>query len=320
VPSVPGVLVDIVRDFFAAHQLMRRLFDRYRKGELRFEELEAFVGDDEDSVLFRLKERCHALFRPGRGGTRMANPREALFDLAVGSLFHEAMKFRENFYQREIYGPRVRALRSAAGEEADPFFREFEKIMATISERLEEGLQETETLVDQTGEQLRVLLAEHAGNGYLARYLTENAKTAEAVFGEDLDVLLDEIHGGAAAGFALAGRSYLTSGYYQAADRAFAEAIARGGDEASLSRLQACARGLAAYLAGDYAACVACLFDWIDGGEPLDPGLVDLAHAAVSRIEKLAEGADRERVAREASELLARLGPRPDGRAPERAA
>ena len=47
----------------------------------------------------------------------MARRREVLFDLAVGSLFHEAMKFRENFYQREVYGPRVRALRDAARAE-----------------------------------------------------------------------------------------------------------------------------------------------------------------------------------------------------------
>ena len=58
------------------------------------------MGDGEDSVLFRLKERCHALFRGGEQPSEVVMRREALFDLAVGSLFHEAMKFRENLYQR----------------------------------------------------------------------------------------------------------------------------------------------------------------------------------------------------------------------------
>ena len=57
-------LVDIVRDFIAAHRTTMRLFERFRAGELRFTELRELIGDDEGSVLFRLKERCHSLFRP----------------------------------------------------------------------------------------------------------------------------------------------------------------------------------------------------------------------------------------------------------------
>ena len=103
-----------------------------------------------------------ALFRPAARGKGVAMRRAALFDLAVGSLFHEAMKFRENFYQREVYGPRVRALRSAAGEETDALFQEFEKILGIVSTRLVEGLEETETLLAQTSEQrLRLLQALH---------------------------------------------------------------------------------------------------------------------------------------------------------------
>ena len=73
--------------------------------------------------------------------------REALFDLAVGSLFHEAMKLRENLYQREVYGPRVRALRSDAGEENEALFDEFEKMLGAVAQRLDEGLRESETLL-----------------------------------------------------------------------------------------------------------------------------------------------------------------------------
>ena len=130
VPNRASALVDILREFLAAHRLTRRLFARYRSGELRFEELEDLVGDDEHSVLFRLKGRCHALFRRDPGHPALAVRREALFDLAVGSLFHEAMKFRENFYQREVYGPRVRALRTESGGENAALFQEFEKILS----------------------------------------------------------------------------------------------------------------------------------------------------------------------------------------------
>jgi hypothetical protein len=301
-------LVEIVRTFLAAHRTMKRLFVRFRNRELRFAELEELVGDDESSVLYRLKERCHALFRPRDAKSAMSMRREALFDLAVGSLFHEAMKFRENFYQREIYGPRVRALRSESAEEGDVLFREFEKILGTVSERLEEGLQETEILIEQTGDQLRVLLAERPNNGFVVRYLIENPALVEEVFAIPLDALLTEIEGAAAAGFELAGRSYLESGFYGDAESAIAAAIERGGRAEDLDRLSQYARGMAAYLAGDYAECVARLDEWFDGCGGNEERLMDIARVALSKIDQLAEGENRERAIAEAAALVERLG------------
>jgi hypothetical protein len=179
-----AALADITREFLLAHRLMRRLFALYRKDELRFEELERLIGDDEHSVLFRLKGRCHGLFRREPGRRALAMRREALFDLAVGSLFHEAMKFRENFYQREVYGPRVRALRTESGAENEALFREFEKILAAVAQRLEEGLHESEALLVQTREQLALLLAEYHDNGFVVRCLIENRADVEVVFDE----------------------------------------------------------------------------------------------------------------------------------------
>ncbi len=302
----PGV-VDIVRDFLAAHQAIRSLFARYRRDALRFEEVQALFSDEEASVLFRLKERCHALFRPGQGSTRVAMRREVLFDLAVGSLFHEAMKFRENFYQREVYGPRVRALRDAAKGEADELFEEFEKILAHVSERLEEGLHETETLLAQTRAQLSVLLAEHHEDGYVTRCLIEKPELVEEVFTEGLDALLAGMHGDAAAGYERAGHSYVASAYFEDAERCFAEAEARGGNSSALEPHLAYARGMKAYLAGDYGTSVAELERWAVGATPRDTDLAALAHTAVSTIDRLAVGEDRDRVVAAASALLERI-------------
>jgi hypothetical protein len=305
----PG-LVDIVREYFEAHQLVRDLFSRFRTGELRFAELGRLISDDEGSVLFRLKERCHALFRAGTESTRGVHHREALFDLAVGSLFHEAMKFRENFYQSEIYGPRVRALRdeAGAGAEAKNLFQEFERMLATGTERLDEGLQECELLLARTRDQLQVLLGLHRNDGFLARYLVEESKLVEAVFDRPLDAILAELHGDAAQGYALAGHSYLDSGYYVAADGAFADAIARGGDRARYEPFCAYALGMEAYLARDYRASVEQLARWLEAGMPASLELRGLARAAVSRIGQLAVGGDRQQVAAQADALVGRMG------------
>jgi tetratricopeptide (TPR) repeat protein len=304
--SSPTGLVDIVRDFLEAHQLMQRLFGRYRRDDLRFAELEELVGNGEGSVLFRLKERCHTLFRTGEGGSGAVR-REVLLDLAVGSLFHEAMKFRESFYQREVYGPRVRALQSEEGVDGDALFRDFEKMLAAVSPRLEEGLRETEALLNHVQEQLKELLVEHREHGHVTRYLLENRALVEDVFGEGIDALLDEIHGEAAKGYALAGRSYLASGYYQEAKRAFAEALARGGERGEFEHLSAYARGMAAYLAGDYGQSVEWLGKWIEATPESDVTLAELAHAAVSKVGQLAPVDEKERITAAASSLLERL-------------
>ena len=306
--SAPPGFVDVIRDFLIAHRELRRLFAMFRAGSLRFEDLDPVVVDDERSVLFRLKERCHALFRPKGGPRREAPERGLLFDLVVGSLFHEAMKFRENFYQREVYGPQVRALRGRAGEGADGLFREFEKILGTVSTRLGEGLEEVETLLAQTCAQLALLLRQHADDGLVLRCLIEHPGLVEEAFDEDLDRLLAGLQrGDPARGFELAARSYLESGHYAEAERAFAEAERRGGDAGELDRQAAYARGMRAYLSGDYARCVAQLGVWARAATTADGFLAGLAHAALSRLDRLVQAGERAELLRSASALALRL-------------
>jgi len=306
-PVASADLVDIVRDFLTAHTSLAELSARFGDGVLRFEELRALIGDDDRSVLFRLKERSHALFRRRADGANDSTRGELLFDLTVGSLFHEAMKFRESFYQQEIYGPQIRALENESPSKGDALFKEFEKILSLVSERLTEGMHETRILADQTAEQLRALLAEQADAGVVARHLIENADSVEASFGCSLDAFLAEIEGSAAGGFETAGRSYLASGFYPEAASALRGAIDRGGDTVRLARLERYAAGMSAYLSGDYADCVAHLDGWYDEGRDDESDLEQIARAAVSKIEQLAEGDDRAQVGSAAAALVARI-------------
>jgi hypothetical protein len=302
-------LVDIIRDFFAAHRTTKRLFERFRGGELRFNELQVLIGDDEASVLFRLKERCHALFRRRDTGAVISSRGEALFDLAVGSLFHEAMKFRENFYQQEIYGPRVRALASGETREDDVLFLEFEKLLSAVSERLEEGLQETEILIEQSIKQLRTLLRENPNDGQVLRCLLENRTRVEEVFGDAIDEVFAEIEGSAAVGYEFAGRSYLASGFYREAEKAFVLAIERGGGTGELEGLVRFARGMGAYLDREYELCLTQIGASLDGGEGVDDSLLDIARRAVASIDQLVDAEGRERISAAAAALLERIAP-----------
>jgi len=308
VRSVEPALVDIAREFLLAHQQLRQLFERHRRDELHWDEVQELVGGTEASVLFRLKERCHALFRAGELGGDLSAARVALFDLAIGSLFHEAMKLRENFYQLEVYTPKVERARSEAEPGAEGLFEEFARILAASRERLAEAMAESEALLEQTRRQFRVLLAAQRENGLLARYLLENASLAEQVLGEPLEEFFATIHGEAIAGYALAARSYLDSGYFDEARRALGEALARDPTRAGLRRAAAYADGMSAYLRGRYEDALHHLEGWAaDPADPGDAGFRELALAAVSRLGQLVEGERQARLADRAGALARRL-------------
>jgi len=291
-------LVEIAREFLLAYRRTREVAALHRAGELPFEVVQAWVGDDDSSALYRLKERCHHLFRnggdrgEGLGDGGPAMEREALFDLTVGALFHEAMRFRENFYQHEIYGPRVRKLAGASEAEAE-LMREFERILSGASARMDEAIQETDVLLDQTRRQFQGLLAANAKDGLVTRYLIESAGYVALVFEEGLDVLLAGIHGEAAEGYAVAARSYLDSGHFAESGALLAEARTRGGDRAVWLRLGDYAAAMNSYLGGAYDDALASLSAWLDREPAADEvGYAALALDVLSHLGRIPGGPD----------------------------
>jgi len=296
-------LVDIVREYLDVHERMAALFARFRDGTLQFDAVRDLIADDPRSPLFRLKERCHHLFRR-RGTDREPMRRAELFDLAVGSLFHEAMKFRENFYQQVVYAPRMQALRAEVEEDSvedAELLREFEKIQAAAEARMGEALQETEALVAHTGDQLWILLSV-THEGLITRYLIEQRERVERIHSMGLERLLERMHGDVAAAYTAAGRSYLESAHFGHALAALERAGGRDGRPSPLVRY---ARGMQRFLAGDYASSLDHLSGWLDAGlTSEDAPYALLAQAAVARIDRLV---DEEAVLANAARIAARL-------------
>lgn len=281
--STAADFVAILRDFLDAHRALRRVGERYAAGVLAFSEVEALVGDGEGAVLFRLKERCHALFRTAGSPTAMR--REVLFDLAVGALFHESMKFRENFYQHAVYGPKVRELGAVSDPGETDLFREFEKILSESEARTSEALDEALTLLAQTTAELRSMLAAHPEYALVTRFLVEREALVGEVLRSDLAGLLAAIHGSAGEGFATAARSYLESGYYGEAAAAFRRALECDPGREDAPTLQLYAEGMQDFLEGRYADAVGHITGWLE----TDPGRPDHVHAAFNAISKVGQ-------------------------------
>ena len=298
-------LVDIVRDFLDAWATLRQVAARHRSGELEFEQVQALVGEG-GGVLYHLKERSHLLFRGEASQSLLDIGATALFDLAIGALFHEAMKFRENFYQRAVYGPKLRDLRQAGVSDPGGLLHEFEKILEGSAIREDEALQEAETLLVQTKSQFRALLLAHRDSGLLTRYLIERGGEVASVLDESLEALLQALHGTSSAGFVAAARSYLESGFFSDALRVLCQAVAQGAAAEEIERLCAYAEGMQAYVEQRYADAVAHLQAWLEAG-PEDRRQALLAAAALSHLGRLVEAGRDSPLSKEAEALAHRI-------------
>jgi hypothetical protein len=152
-----------------------------------------------------------------------------------------------------------------------------------------------------------VLLSERGAEGFVARFLIERGETLDKLGPPGLEELLAAIHGDAASGYVIAGESYLASGHYEAAHRVLAKALERGGDREQVSQLSAYARGMSAYLAGDYPESLVGLNEWAESGSAGDESLRDLARSAVSSLSRLVDGDHRDRTLESAENLLAKI-------------
>lgn len=222
-------LAQIVRDFMEAYVLEDEVARRLEADELIFASVQRLVGDSEDSALYRLKEETHALFRFEQTSSKEELQAEQLFDLAVGALFHEAMRFREGYYLTTTYGPRLEGMLesgAASGRLAASFRRVFE----AGHQRMRESAAESRELFDETRDQLLIVLEHVPRSRAVARSLVEQPERTERVFGVSLDSLLASVYGSAAKGYQLAVSGLIASGHFgEAAEWMGREQVRRSG-------------------------------------------------------------------------------------------
>jgi hypothetical protein len=270
----------IVRDFLESFERSQAVGERLRSGDLEFADVERLVGEGEQSTLYRLKEECHALFRSEAGSARSELQGEELLDLAIGALFHEAMKFREGYYVTTTYGPRLERL-LAGGTPASALTAAFRRVFEAGRRRMLEAQAETQELFRETRDQLAVLLRQLPESGAVARSLVEDPALSERVFGVPLDALLRDLFGSAEKGRSLAVSSLVEGGHYNEAaellERCEAQAGGRGGPSVF-------ARGMARYYAGDLAGALELLSAWIGAGRLGEPGWREHARRALTAV------------------------------------
>ncbi len=246
-------IVEIVKGFLESTLMFADMVKGYHQGNLKFSNVEELVNSTGSSPLFNLKERCHSRFRYMEGDP--CNEKEKLFDLTIGSIFHEVMKLKENLYQLEVYGPRYLELEQRAGNPLpEREFHRFRKIILRAEQGLKEGMEDLKVLFRDVTEQLGELLREYSKNQLLTRFLLENRALFQRVYGRGglEKILASMFKGGIDQAYWAAGNSYLESQYFDMAHRVFKKALNRKPENEMLKFICQFSSGASSYYLNDY--------------------------------------------------------------------
>jgi len=296
-------MVEVVSAYLTAAARFEQIYGAFRQDNLTFEDIEPFIDDKGKSILFLAKESCHALFRQKISG---AIEKEQLFDLTIGTIFHEAMKLRENLYQLQVYGEQGRALQSKATrtKNEEDFLQQLDIILKRAARGFSEGMEETHGLFHEATEQLKSLLPEFRSNGLLLRFFHEQPELVAEIFGDrpgdhPFDILYPL---GRGQTFAATGRSYLESARYGRAQECFVRSLEAGFGDPALPSLLSFSRGMSLFYAGEHEEALDAFEEITDRG-----GLSVESRALLPEIGRVAQ--------RIASELRARGESQAAGRA-----
>ena len=250
-------LLEMVRRLLLAEAAFQEIFGKYKEGKLRFSDIGNWVDERGQSLLYNLKEQSHSLFRVGAKGPVHRN--EWLLDLAIGSIFHEAMMLRENIYQMEVYRPRYLQFKSKVGKTAYEYERnylqQFERIISRAEQGVQEGMEETRSLFEDAVEQLIDFFKGNSANPYLARFLLEHQPLLQKVYGDRKakEIFYLMFEKGLLDAYSLAGRGYLQSGHYDLASFYFAKALKMDPSDHELQFFMNFSLGMNAYYKNAYS-------------------------------------------------------------------
>lgn len=204
--------IDLIKESICVYKKCMECKALFKKGELCFSYVEDFVDDRGKSCLYRLKEMCHTLYRRSEDATY----REKLYDMTVGYIFHEAMKFRENLYQIEYYRPNYIHEIADFTETEKKIIHEMRLFTKKAQRRLKEGLKEIKILLRELVAQLKDLIKLYKDNYLMPRFILENQKDLITIYGKKgYNRLINELYKDGRELLTLkAAESYLESEYY----------------------------------------------------------------------------------------------------------
>lgn len=220
----PVFVRDVVRDFcLAAWRLETHFLDYDRTGTVSFPFLDDLLGrQNSKGLLWRLKDSAHVLFR---GDDEVLGE---YLDWALGYIFHETIKLKEDAYQQMNYKPRFEKLQHhpALEPEEQHLGTELFAVISQTSESIRREVQRVRFILFHCKRMFIRYLPRHAGNPLLARFFYRQWELVERVFRSYTGELLEAIYGpDLAALYLLAAQSLEEGGWHEEAVAAQAAAL-----------------------------------------------------------------------------------------------
>jgi hypothetical protein len=197
------------------------------------EQFSAMVGTEKNNgPLWQLKDLCHLVWPQE---ARQRQLQGGLIDWLVGSLFHEAMKLKENLYLLNNYGTAAVAVDGLADYNVSRYRQspaiirmvDMVALVARITGNVARQMERMGYLFGQVKYLFRMMLPDLVENKLILRLLAEQEGVVSELWGESLDALFYDIFAGAPAdGFCLAGASYLQGQWYRQSLEMYQRALA----------------------------------------------------------------------------------------------
>ena len=223
----PEFVRDLFKFFCQSCELLERQFESFDgDGRVDFELLRDLVGEEMNKgLLWRMKDTAHHVFRN--------DPHSQLggqfLDWAMGYIFHETLKLKEDAYQKQNYAPWFHRLHegdlsSSEKDITDQFFQ----VLNQTEESMRREIDRIRFIIGQCRRLLPYYLHRYSDNVLLARYIFSQNALVREVFKGEYDGLIFAIYGNEPERmYILASQSLRLGGWVEQAAEAVDQALKR---------------------------------------------------------------------------------------------
>ncbi len=217
---------NVFREFFKSYRGFTVIYEQYPDcGQITFADIEQLVGAESNKGLWLLKNQCHQLWR--HGGLQPGRENSFFLDWLIGSLFHEAMKLKENIYIISRYVPIAHEIDDLPGrEEVTGNPAEWQRFLSSARREIPKQVENLAFLFGRAAYFLRRELINQGENMLLLRYFFENPDMLKELWSESLEeIFTDLFPAGPEYGYCLVGKSYLDGHWHEQALAAYSAAL-----------------------------------------------------------------------------------------------
>ncbi|QJB56383.1 hypothetical protein [Pseudodesulfovibrio sp. zrk46] len=221
----PEFVRDLFKFFCQSCEVLEDQFHMFDEdGTLQFEVFKDIVGNEMDKgLLWRMKDTAHHVFRN--------DPHSQLggkfLDWAIGYIFHETIKLKEDAYQKQNYAPWFHELseQDLQTSEKDITGQLFQ-ILSQTEESIRREIERIRFIIAKCRQLLPYYLRRYSDNVLLARYIFSQNERVRAVFKDEYDGLIHAIYGPESERmYILASQSLRLGGWLEEAAEAVNQAL-----------------------------------------------------------------------------------------------